>query len=79
MVLTAPSLGHRGSRMQRMNSDSGPEIDTLGEPSGNNTWDLSSSEPFQKAIKPSMIRLRNDDVGEKAVLRPRDHVTPFSK
>jgi hypothetical protein len=37
MVQTAPLLGDRGSRMQRMNSDSAEEIDTSGALSGNTT------------------------------------------
>jgi hypothetical protein len=60
MVQTAPSLGDRGSRMQRMNSVSEREIDTSG------VQDRTSS----KAIKLSMIRLGNEDVREEAVIRP---------
>ena len=70
MVQTAPSLGDRGNRTQRMNSDSGQVIDYLGRAVWEHYLEFEQRRTSSKAIKLSMVRLGNEDVGEEVVLRP---------
>ena len=70
MVQTAPSLGDRGNRTQRMNSDSGQVIDYLGRAVWEHYLGFEQLRTSSKAIKLSMIRLGNEDVREEVVLRP---------
>ena len=60
-----------------MNSVSAQVIDTSGALSGNTTWDLSSFRTSFKAIKLSMIRLGNEELGEEVVLRPGSRYAIF--
>ena len=78
MVQTAPSLGDRGNRTQRMNSDSGQVIDYLGRAVWEHYLGFEQHRASSKAIKLSMIRLGNAGVREEVVLRP-GHATQFSK
>ena len=77
MVQTAPSLGDRGNRTQRMNSDSGQVIDYLGRAVWEHYLGFEQHRASSKAIKLSMIRLGNEELGEEVVLRPGSRYAIF--